>query len=142
MAIVRDLLQAKGNDVVTISPDASVYTALERMAEYNIGALVVTEGDEVIGIFSERDYARKIILKGKGSRNTAVSEIMTSDVICIRPDQTVSKCMGIMTDKHIRHLPVLTDGRLVGVVSIGDVVKAIIREQQVIIDHLQDYIHS
>ena len=142
MAIVKDLLQAKGSDVITITPDATVYQALERMAQHDIGALVVTTDDDVVGIFSERDYARKIILKGKGSRATAVHEIMTADVICVRPDQTVSKCMAIMTDKHIRHLPVLANGRLAGVVSIGDVVKAIMREQQVIINHLQDYIHS
>lgn len=142
MALVKDILQAKGSEVVTITPEASVYAALERMAEHDIGALVVTTDAEVVGIFSERDYARKIILKGKGSRATAVHEIMTDDVICVRPDQTVSKCMAIMTDKHIRHLPVLENGRLAGVVSIGDVVKTLMREQQVIIDHLQDYIHS
>ncbi|RMD54771.1 MAG: CBS domain-containing protein [Candidatus Thermofonsia bacterium] len=142
MAVVQDILHAKGHDVITISPEATVYAALERLAEYDIGALVVTAENGVVGIFSERDYARKIVLRGRDSRDTAVRDIMTEEVICVRPDQSVEKCMAIMTDKYVRHLPVLVDGKLAGVVSIGDVVKAIMREQQVLIDHLQDYIYS
>lgn len=142
MAAVQDILHAKGRDVITISPEATVYAALERLAEYDIGALVVTAENGVVGMFSERDYARKVVLLGRDSRNTAVRDIMTEEVICVRPDQSVEKCMAIMTEKRIRHLPVLADGKLAGVVSIGDVVKAIMREQQVLIDHLQDYIYS
>ncbi|GAB4273768.1 MAG: CBS domain-containing protein [Candidatus Promineifilaceae bacterium] len=142
MATVQDILQAKGHDVITISPEATVYAALERLAEYDIGALVVTAENEVVGIFSERDYARKIVLHGRDSRDTAVRDIMTEEVVCVRPNQSVEKCMAIMTEKRIRHLPVLVEGKLAGVVSIGDVVKAIMREQQVLIDHLQDYIYS
>ncbi len=142
MTIVSQILQSKGSGTWTVGPDATVFAALELMAEHNIGALVVVEHDDVIGIFSERDYARKVILLGKSSRDTAVGEIMTRDVICVTPGQTVEKCMAIMTDKHIRHLPVLEDGRLAGVISIGDVVKTIINNQQVIINHLEDYIYG
>lgn len=142
MTIVSQILQSKGSGTWTVGPDATVFAALELMAEHNIGALVVVKHDDVIGIFSERDYARKVILLGKSSRDTAVGEIMTRDVICVTPGQTVEKCMAIMTDKHIRHLPVLEDGRLAGVISIGDVVKTIINNQQVIINHLEDYIYG
>jgi CBS domain-containing protein len=113
------------------------------MAARDVGALVVTHGDAILGIFSERDYARKLALVGKSSRDTKLSEVMTADVICVYPDQTADKCMAIMTDKRIRHLPVLDhDGRLAGLISIGDVVKTIMTEQQVMINHLEDYIHS
>ncbi len=143
MATVSQILQSKGAGVVTASPDLSVLDALRVMADHNIGALLVVEGDQLAGIFSERDYARKVVLLGKASRDTAVREIMTSDVICVHPGQTADKCMAIMTDKHIRHLPVLdSDDQLVGVVSIGDIVKSIITEQQVMINHLEDYLHS
>lgn len=142
MTVVSQILQSKGSGTWTVEPDTTVFAALELMAEHNIGALVVVENDEVVGIFSERDYARKVILLGKSSRQTAVRDIMTPDVICIAPRQTVEKCMAIMTDKHIRHLPVLDDGRLIGVISIGDVVKTIINDQQVIINHLEDYIYG
>ena len=142
MTLVSQILQIKGSETWTIAPDATVFDALISMAEKDIGALLVVENNEVVGIFSERDYARKIILHGKSSRVTEVQEIMTSEVLCISPDQSVTKCMALMTDKRIRHIPVLDDGRLVGVISIGDVVKAIITEQQIIIDHLEDYIYS
>jgi CBS domain-containing protein len=112
------------------------------MAEKDIGALVVLDGDELAGIFSERDYARKIALQGKSSRTTPIWAVMTDEVICVSPDLPADKCMVIMTDKRIRHLPVLADGRLVGLISIGDVVKAIMSEQQVLIRHLEDYILS
>jgi CBS domain-containing protein len=142
MTLVSQILQAKGGPTWTIAPDAIVFDALSLMAEKNIGALVVVENDVVIGIFSERDYSRKIILEGKSSRNTKVQDIMTDEVLCVRPDQSVTKCMALMTDKHVRHIPVLDNGRLVGVISIGDVVKAIINEQQIMINHLEDYIYS
>lgn len=142
MRLVSQILQAKSSDVWTISPNASVLDALTLMAEKNIGAVVVVNNDHVVGIFSERDYARKVILKGKNSKDTAVSEIMTPDVICVRSDQSVQKCMALMTDKRIRHLPVLADHKLKGVISIGDVVKAIISEQQIMINQLEDYIYG
>jgi CBS domain-containing protein len=142
MTLVSQILQLKGNHTWTIGPNATVFDALTLIAEKDIGALLVVEDDEVIGIFSERDYARKIILHGKSSIDTEVQEIMTSEVLCISPNQSVAKCMALMTDKRIRHIPVLDNGRLVGVISIGDVVKAIIAEQQIIINHLEDYIYS
>lgn len=142
MRLVNQILQSKGNDIWTISPDATVLDALKLMAEHDIGALLVVEDDRVVGIFSERDYARKLILHGKSSMNTRVNEIMTSEVFCVSPDLSVGKCMALMTEKRIRHLPVLENDRLAGIVSIGDVVKAIITEQQIIIDHLEDYIYS
>ena len=141
MKIVKDILQAKGHEVWSISPDRSVYDALTLMAEKNVGALVVMERDRVIGIISERDYARNVILKGKSSKELAVQEIMTSRVVCVRPEQTMEECMELMTDKHIRHLPVLDDEkRLVGLISIGDVVKAIIVDKEFIIGQLEGYI--
>ena len=142
MTLVSQILQLKGSQTWTITPNSTVYDALTLMAEKDIGALLVVENDEVVGIFSERDYSRKIILHGKSSIDTEVQEIMTSEVLCISPDQSVTKCMALMTDKRIRHIPVLDDGRLLGVISIGDVVKAIITEQQIIINHLEDYIYS
>lgn len=142
MRLVSQILQTKGSKTWTIAPDATVFDALSIMAEKDIGSLVVVEGEEVVGIFSERDYSRKVILQGKSSKNTLVKEIMTPDVICIRPNQSVAKCMALMTEKHIRHLPVLAEGKLAGVISIGDVVKAIISDQQIIINQLEDYIYS
>jgi CBS domain-containing protein len=141
MTTVRQILQAKGTDVWTVTPDTTTFAAIKLLADMNIGALLVTEGDDVVGIFSERDYARKVALHGRVSQTTLIGEIMTPDVISVRPDQTVEKCMRLMTDKHIRHLPVINeDGRLEGIISIGDVVKMVISEQQMIIDHLQGYI--
>ena len=140
MATVRQMLMEKGFEVYTIPPDATVLEALQVMAEKDIGALVIAEEGEITGIFSERDYARKIALQGKSSRTTPVWAVMTGDVICVSPDLPADKCMAIMTDKHIRHLPVIEGGRLVGIISIGDVVKHIMIEQQVMIRHLEDYI--
>lgn len=140
--IVSQILQAKGNDVWSVPPDATVFEALELMAEKNVGAVLVLDNDDVVGIFSERDYARKVVLRGKSSKNTPVREIMTPDVICVYSDQSVEKCMALMTDKRIRHLPVLKDNKVVGVISIGDVVKSIISQQQLIINHLEDYIYG
>jgi CBS domain-containing protein len=140
MITVNQILQTKGNRVYTVAPEATVFEALQIMAEKNVGALVVTRNDEVAGIFSERDYARKIVLHGKTSRETRVQEIMTVEVKNVTPDASVTHCMELMTDKHIRHLPVLDDGRLMGIISIGDAVKSIINEQQNIIHHLEGYI--
>lgn len=142
MRFVSQILQTKGSQTWTVSPNATVYDALSIMAEKDIGALVVVENSDVVGIFSERDYARKVILRGKSSKNTKISEIMTENVLCVSPDQTVEKCMALMTEKRIRHLPVLESEQLVGVISIGDVVKTIITDQQTIINHLEDYIQS
>ena len=140
MRTVRSLLQAKGYAVWTIAPDASVYEALRVMADKNVGALLVLEGGELVGVISERDYARKVVLRGRSSVDTPIRDIMTADVISVRPDQTVEECMALMTDYHIRHLPVVADGRLMGVISIGDVVKSIITEQGFMIEQLTSYI--
>ena len=140
MKTVRAILQAKGHDVWAIGPDASVYEALQLMADKSIGAVVVIDaGGELVGVMSERDYAREIILKDKASKDTRVRDIMSKRVVCVHPDQTTQECMRLMTDKHIRHLPVLDSHRLVGMVSIGDVVKAIIADQACTITQLRDY---
>lgn len=140
MNTVSQLLQAKGHEVWSVAPDAKIYDALRLMAEHDIGALVVMEDDRVVGIFSERDYARKVVLEGKSSRETTVGEVMTNRVYYVRPEQGVEDCMAQMTDKHIRHLPVLENDRLIGVISIGDVVKTIMSEQQFMIEQLESYI--
>ncbi len=137
--IVRQVLKEKGYNVWSIAPDSTVYEALQLMAEKNVGALVVLDQKKVIGIISERDYARKVILRGKSSLDTPVREIMAK-VVSIRPDQTVEECMALMTDKRTRHLPVLEDKQLVGIVSIGDVVKKIISHQEFTIQQLDNYI--
>ena len=140
MSNVREILLEKGNAVWTISPDRSVFDALQLMADKNIGALIVTDQEKVIGIFSERDYARKIILKGKASKETSVSEIMTPVVVYVSLKETVEDCMNLMTDKRIRHLPVIEEEKLVGLISIGDVVKAIISDREFTIKQLENYI--
>ena len=137
---VRQLLQAKGNRVHTVEPGLSVYEALEIMASYDIGALLVVEDSRLVGIFSERDYARKVILMGRGSKDTLVKEIMTDEVITVNPGSTVGDCMALMTGKRIRHLPVVDDEQLMGLISIGDVVKAIMSEQELMITELESYI--
>ncbi|GIW30441.1 MAG: inosine-5-monophosphate dehydrogenase [Meiothermus sp.] len=137
---VRQLLLAKGNTVYAIPPEATVFEALERMAAYDVGALMVMKGDQLVGIFSERDYARKIILMGRISKETRVEEVMTSDLITVTPEATMADCMNLMTSHRIRHLPVLEEGRLVGVISIGDVVKAIMTQQEFMIAELESYI--
>ena len=140
MTTVHQLLASKGSEVVGIGPDATVYEALRLMGEHNIGALVVVEGGRLIGILSERDYARKVILKGKRSRETAVSEIMTPAPVTVQLADSVETCMQLMTERRVRHLPVLQDGRLAGIVSIGDAVKAIMAQQAFMIEQLEQYI--
>jgi CBS domain-containing protein len=140
MQTVNQLLQTKGRDVWSVTPDASVFEALQLMAAKDVGALLVLDGGRMVGIFSERDYARKVVLQGKSSKETPVREIMTPAVLTVRPEQTIADCMALMTAKRIRHLPVVADNELVGVVSIGDVVKVIIGEQEFMIDQLQQYI--
>jgi len=142
MKTVKEILQAKPQGLLSISPNATVLDALKMMADYEIGALVVLDGDRLSGIFSERDYARKVILQGKASKDTAVAEIMTHKVVCVRPEQSVEECMALMTDKRIRHLPVLQEKKVIGVISIGDVVKEVISEQRFMIEQLEHYIHS
>ena len=142
MKNVARLLDEKGTDVWTIEPGSSVYRALEVMAEHGVGALVVMEHDRPVGIISERDYARKVILLDRGSRDTTVSEIMTSDLKTVTRDETISDCMELMTEQRIRHLPVVEDDRLIGIISIGDVVRAVISEQQYLIEQLEGYITS
>jgi CBS domain-containing protein len=140
MIIVSQLLQSKGDQIWTIGPQATVFDALKLMAEKEIGALIVVEAGKVVGIFSERDYARKVILEGRSSKDTLVDKIMTRQVISVNPETTVEVCMGLMTDRRIRHLPVIEDDRLIGVVSIGDIVKAVVAEQRYLISHLENYI--
>jgi len=140
MISVKQILEKKGSQVWTISPNAMVFDALKLMADKGIGALVVMGGDNIVGIISERDYARKIIIQGKFSKDTLVREIMTTQVYGVRLETTTEECMTIMTDKRIRHLPVCKDGKLIGIVSIGDIVKSIIIEQKITIDHLENYI--
>ena len=140
MITVKQILEEKGYKVWTISPEAKVIDALRTMADRGVGALVVYEKDEVVGIVSERDYARKIILMGRHSHDTKVREIMTSHVYGVQFDDTAEECIALMTDKHIRHLPVSKDKKLVGIVSIGDVVKAIMTQQKVTIENLENYI--
>jgi CBS domain-containing protein len=141
MNTVDQLLKGKNRRLLSIAPGATVFEALKLMAEHDVGALVVLEGDRLVGIFSERDYARKVVLFGKFSKETAVRDIMTPRVLCVRPDQTVDQCMALMTEHRVRHLPVVDAGRITGVVSIGDVVKDLLSEQQVIISQLESYIH-
>jgi CBS domain-containing protein len=140
MSTIKQILDTKGYMVWSIHPQESVFAAIQLMAEKEVGALVVLEGDAVVGIISERDYARKVVLKGRSSRETAVRDIMTPDVIYVRLDQSIEECMTIVTERRIRHLPVLDGGRLVGIISIGDLVKTIIAEQQFIIEQLEHYI--
>ena len=140
MNSVRNLLKNKGYDVWTVSPDQTIYQALELMAEKNIGALPVTKGEKIVGILSERDYARRVILKGKSSINTNVGDLMVKKVFYVSPDDSIDECMSILSTKKIRHLPVIEDNKLVGMISIGDVVNHIISMQEFEIKELQKYI--
>jgi CBS domain-containing protein len=142
MTTVKHVLDIKGHDVHFIHPDASVFDALKMMAENNIGSLVVLEDGKLVGIITERHYAREIVLKGRKSPGTLVRDIMSPKVICARPDQSVEECMAVMTARAVRHLPVIEHGRLVGIVSIGDMVKSVIGDQKFIIEQLEHYIHG
>ncbi len=141
MKTLRQLIESKNRPIASISPEQTVLRALEIMAQYDVGALLVLDGDKLAGVFSERDYARKVILQGKASKQTKVSEVMTDHVICVTPETRIEECMAIMTDKHVRHLPILdNDEQVIGIVSIGDVVKEMISQQQFIINQLENYI--
>ncbi len=137
---ISEILAYKGSAAWSIAPDATVFEAIQLMADKNVGAVLVTENDKLVGIVSERDYTRKVVLKGKSSRTTAVREILSSHVIRVSPSQTVEECMRLMTDHHVRHLPVLEGEKTVGIVSIGDLVNWIISAQQTAISQLQTYI--
>jgi CBS domain-containing protein len=142
MAIVRQLLDGKGRALFSVTPEDPVLEAIRLMADKHVGALLVMKGEELVGIVSERDYARKVILLGRSSDSTPVSQIMTSPVHTVSPDKSVQDCMRIMTEQRIRHLPVVERGRVAGVISIGDLVKAVIEDQQHTIEQLETYIHS
>lgn len=142
MKSIRQVLQGKSRALVTAAPSDSVYSALEKMAKHDVGALLVLDGPRLVGIFSERDYARKITLKGKESKDTPLSSVMTEKVFYVTPDQTISDCLAIMTEKKFRHLPVMDGSVLLGVISIGDLVKEKISEQTFIIEQLERYITS
>lgn len=142
MTTVRQLLDRKERAIYSVAPQDAVLEAIRAMAAHRVGALLVMQGEALTGIISERDYARKVILMGRSSADTPVRDIMTAPVITVSPDDTVQKCMQLMTDKHVRHLPVVSDTRVIGMVSIGDLVKAVIAEQQQQIEQLENYIHS
>lgn len=142
MSQVKHLLEGKGSKIFSIEPDAPVLEAIKRMAEYRIGALLVMHGERLVGVMSERDYARKILLQGRSSSQTAVADIMSGEPITVGPDTDIFDCMRLCTDSRIRHLPVVQDGKVVGVISIGDLVKAVIDAQAEQIEHLQRYITS
>ena len=142
MKTVDQLLKGKSRGLCTIGPETRVFDALKLMADKDIGALLVVDDEKLVGILSERDYARKVILQGKSSHDTPAKEIMTERVICVQPQNTVEECMALMSDKHIRHLPVIEHDKLIGILSIGDLVKETISEQQLVIKQLETYIHS
>ena len=142
MKTIKQLLDSKGHEVFTVSPDAKVFEAITIMADKQVGSLIVTKNGKPVGIITERDYARKVVLKGRFSKDIRVEDIMTKRLACASPSQTVEEGMAFMTEKRIRHLPVVEGGALVGIVSIGDLVKSIIEEQQFVIDQLVHYIHG
>ncbi|MEO6871192.1 MAG: CBS domain-containing protein [Chthoniobacterales bacterium] len=137
---IESILGQKGREIYSVTPEATVYDAIALMAEKNVGALLVMENEKLVGIVSERDYSRKVMLKGKTSRNSFVREIMTTELVTANPRETVQECLRFMTDNHIRHLPVVADGELRGVISIGDLVKQVISTQSATLDQLKDYI--
>ena len=142
MTKLKLLLDDKGSCVWSVHPDDTVLDAIKLLAQKDIGALIVIENDKPVGIFTERDYARKVYLRGKSSLDTAVRKIMVSPVICVSPDQSVNECLALMTEKRFRHLPVVIDGRLVGMVSIGDLVKSVIDDQKFEIEQLEHFVHG
>jgi CBS domain-containing protein len=140
MGNVRDILKTKGNVTFSVTPDTIVYDAIDFMCDKNVSAVLITENDRLKGIFTERDYARKLILKGRSSKETLIAEVMTEDLITVSPDNTIDECMRLMTGKFIRHLPVVQKDEIIGIISIGDVVKYIIEEQKFIIANMEQYI--
>ncbi len=142
MTKLKMLLKDRGPDVWSVHPDDTVLDAIKLLAEKDIGALIVIKDDKLVGIFTERDYARNVYLKGKSSLDTAVRDVMVTPVICVKPSQSVNECMALMTEKRFRHLPVMDGNKLVGMVSIGDLVKSIIAEQEFAIEQMEHYIHS
>jgi CBS domain-containing protein len=140
MLTIRQLLDQKGKKICSIHPDATVFDAIRKMAENDIGSLIVTDREALVGIITERHYARKVVLRGKTSPATPVRDIMESNIITARPEQSVEECMALMTEKRVRHLPVIEGGRLIGIVSIGDLVKSIIGDQRFMIEQLEHYI--
>ena len=142
MKTVKQLVEEKSHKLLSIAPSMSVFEALQKMAEFDVGALVILDEGRLVGIFSERDYARKLILHGKSSKETRVEDIMTPRVVCIGPDRSAEECMALMTDKRVRHLPVLEDKKVVAVISIGDVVREMIEDQKHTIEQLEQYIMS
>lgn len=140
--LVRHVLDRKGHAAHAIGPDATVLDALRVMAEHEIGALIVMQGERVLGVVSERDYARKVALLGRASRDTPVSQVMSSPAVTVAPDDTTDACMRLVTDRHVRHLPVLENGRVIGVLSIGDLVKSVLEQQRETIEQLEAYIRS
>jgi CBS domain-containing protein len=142
MDTVLQLLNSKGNEIWTIHPDDTVLDAIQKMADKDVGSLVVVEDGKPVGIFTERHYARKVFLKGRHSPATAIREIMSTHIVCVSPEQTITECMAVMTDKRIRHLPVLDHHKLVGIVSIGDLIKSRLADQEFVIEQLVQYIHG
>ena len=142
MTTVQQLLGEKGDEVWSVRPDETVFNAIRQMAERNVGSLLVMDGDRLVGIETERHYARHVILKGRTSPATPVAQIMETSIVCARPSQSVEECMALMTTKFVRHLPVIDDGRVIGIVSIGDLVKSIISDQKFVIDQLEHYIRG
>jgi CBS domain-containing protein len=139
---IKEILSGKGSEVWAVTPDSTVYEAIEMMASKGVGALAVKSGDRLAGILSERDYARKVILKGKSSRETMVKDIMTTNVVCVSEERKVDECLALMTEKRIRHLPVVEGDKLLGMISVGDLVKATIKEQSFTIEQLESYIRG
>ncbi len=142
MTTLKMLLKGKGHDVWSVHPDDTVLDAIKVLAERDIGALLVIKDDKPVGIFTERDYARSVYLKGKSSPDTPVRDVMVAPIVCASPDQTIKECMAVMTEKRFRHLPVMDGDELIGMVSIGDLVKSVIAEQKFAIEQLENYIHS
>ena len=140
MRLVKEILNYKGNDIWFVGSETVIFDAINLMSEKSIGALIVKDNDKLAGMVTERDYARKVILEGRSSKHSLVKDIMTKHVICVTPDRTIEECMALMTDKRVRHLPVVVNKHVIGLVSIGDLVKAIIAEQKFLIDQLQHYI--
>lgn len=142
MITIKQLLETKGSDILTIDPDSTVYDAIKLMADHQVGSLLVMDKEKLLGIITERDYSRNVILKGKSSRDTPVNDIMTTNILCVQPEKSVEECMALMTDKRVRHIPVVKNSSVIGIISIGDLVKAIISEQKFMIEQLEQYING